>query len=225
LETRRTLAAAAITVLAATLGGCASSSHAPESQAVVLFDGRSLDGWVKRGGHADYAVEDGQIVGTTRPNQPNTFLCTTREFADFELALEFKVHPELNSGIQIRSLSLPEYQNGRVHGYQVEIDPSARSWTGGLYDEGRRGWLASLEKKPEAQAAFKQGEWNAMRIRAEGDRFRVWINGIPTCDHRDSLTPRGFIALQVHGVGPRPDPLTIRWRNIRLLRLDPAGSN
>lgn len=218
-------AAAALALIAALFGGCAAPVRAPEPSSIALFDGRTLDGWVKRGGEADFRVEDGQIVGTTRPNQPNTFLCTTREFGDFELMLDFKVHPELNSGVQVRSLSLPEYQNGRVHGYQVEIDPSERAWTGGLYDEGRRGWLASLEGKPEARAAFKQGEWNTMRVRARGERFEVWINGIQTCDHRDSLTPRGFIALQVHGVGARSDPLPVRWKNIRLRPLDHPPSN
>lgn len=225
METRRTAAAAVIALLSLIFSGCATPARPVEPEAIALFDGRTLDGWVKRGGQAEYRVEDGQIVGTTRPNQPNTFLCTTREFADFDLTLDFKVHPELNSGVQIRSLSLPDYQNGRVHGYQVEIDPSARSWTGGLYDEGRRGWLASLEGKPESQAAFKQGDWNTMRVRAEGDRFQVWINGIQTCDHRDSLTPRGFIALQVHGFGARSDPLSIRWKNIRLRPLDSPSAN
>lgn len=225
METRRAAAAAITTLLAAMFGGCATSPRPAAPQPIALFDGRTLDGWVKRGGQADYHVEDGQIVGTTRPNQPNTFLCTTREFADFELVLEFKVHPELNSGVQIRSLSLPGYQNGRVHGYQVEIDPSTRAWTGGLYDEGRRGWLASLEGKPEARAAFKQRGWNSMRVLAFGDRFQVWINGTQTCDHRDSLTSRGFIALQVHGVGTRSDPLEIRWRNILLRPLDTPPGN
>ena len=66
-------------------------------------------------------------------------------YDDFILELDFKVDPEMNSGIQIRSNSFPEYNNGRVHGYQIEIDPSERAWSGGIFDEGRRGWLADLE--------------------------------------------------------------------------------
>ena len=92
-----------------------------------LFDGKTLDGWIQRGGQAKYRVEDGQIVGQTVPKTRNSFLCTTRDYADFELELEYKVDPRLNSGIQIRSNSVPGYKGGVVHGYQVEIDPGARA--------------------------------------------------------------------------------------------------
>ena len=77
-----------------------------------LFDGSTLDGWTQRGGKATYEVRDGMIVGTTAPNTPNSFLCTDKMYGDFELSLEFKVHPQLNSGIQIRSNSIPEKNNG-----------------------------------------------------------------------------------------------------------------
>lgn len=181
-----------------------------------LVRGNSLDGWVKRGGTAEYRVENGTIIGETRPNTPNTFLCTEKVYGDFELELEFKVHDELNSGVQFRSNSVSGYQNGRVHGYQAEIDPSDRAWTGGVYDEGRRAWIASLENKPEAQKAFKKGEWNKFRILAVGDHIQVWTNGVKTTDFRDDMTRTGFVALQVHGVGARQDPLTVSWRNIRI---------
>lgn len=183
---------------------------------IPLFDGITLDGWIKRGGNAAYTVEDGAIVGRTAPNQPNTFLCTELDHADFILTLEFKVDDDLNSGIQFRSASRADYQNGRVHGYQVEIDPSDRAWTGGIYDEGRRGWLADLSGNQAAREAFKHGDWNALRIEAVGDHIRTWINGVPAADLRDSMEDAGFIALQVHGVGDRVEPLEVRWRNIQL---------
>lgn len=183
---------------------------------IELFDGSTLDGWTQRGGAATYRVEDGCIVGRTAPNQPNSFLCTTSEYADFVLWLEFKIDDELNSGIQIRSKSTPAYQDGRVHGYQVEIDPSERAWTGGIYEEGRRGWLDDLADNPDARAAFKHNDWNTLKVEARGDHMRTWINGVPAGDLHDSMTPSGFIALQVHGVGERVDPLEVRWRNIRL---------
>ena len=117
-----------------------------------LFDGKTLQGWVQRGGKAHYSVKDGAIVGSTVLNTPNSFLCTEKTYGNFILELDFKVDPELNSGVQIRSESLPDYHNGVVHGYQVEIDPSSRAWTGGIYDESRRGWLKDLEAPASSPA-------------------------------------------------------------------------
>ncbi len=192
------------------------SPAAGQEEWTSLFDGKSLDGWVQRGGEAKYRVEDGAIVGTTVPNTPNSFLCTAKDYGDFVLELEFKVDHEMNSGIQFRSQSLPDYKDGQVHGYQCEIDPSDRGWTAGIYDEGRRGWLNDLRKNRAARYAFRQLEWNQVRIEAVGDRLRTWINGVPAADLRDGMTPSGFIALQVHGVGDRDKPMEVRWRNIRL---------
>src|SRR3546814_15197049 len=86
----------------------------------------------------------------------------------------------MNSGIQFRSQSKPDYRDGRVHGYQMEIDPSARAWTGGIYDEGRRGWLYPLEYNPAGKKAYKQRDWNHARIECIGNVLRIWVNGIPT---------------------------------------------
>lgn len=186
------------------LGACAPSRS--------LFDGKTLAGWERVGGLAVYRAENGCIVGETRPNQPNTFLRTSEVFEDFELELEFLVDPRLNSGVQVRSRVRDD---GIVQGLQVEIDPSDRAWTGGIYDEAGRGWLGDLAGKPEARAAFRQGEWNHLRIEAKGAHVRAWLNGIAAGDFVDREGPRsGFIALQVHGVGSREDPLAIRWRNI-----------
>jgi hypothetical protein len=186
---------------------------------VSLFDGKTLDGWKQLGGKAKYAAEDGVLVGTSVPKTSNSFLCTEKTFGDFVLELEFKVDQGLNSGVQIRSQSLKEYHNGQVHGYQVEIDPSARAWSGGIYDEGRRGWLNDLKNNEAARKAFKQGEWNKFRIEAKGDSIKTWLNGVPAADLKDSMTPRGFIGLQVHGVGDKQEPLQVRWRNIRIKAL------
>ena len=206
-------------IWSAVLGACSSNRtnvDAANDGFVALFDGATLTGWTQRGGNAEYRVEDGCIVGATRPNQPNSFLCTDRTYRDFVLELDFRIDRELNSGIQIRSNSIPDYRNGVVHGYQVEIDPTDRAWTGGLYDESRRGWLAPEDTSPEAKAAFKQGDWNHLRIEAVGDQFKTWLNGVPVVEYRDALTDQGFIGLQVHGVGARTDELTVRWRNIKI---------
>ena len=187
-----------------------------------IFDGETIDGWVKRGGEANYEIKDGAIVGTSVPNTKNTFLCTEKMYSDFVLELEYKVHPELNSGIQIRSNSLPEYRKGRVHGYQVEIDPSDRGFSAGIYDEARRGWLFDLKQNTAGRYAFKQNDWNHVRVIAQGDRIVTYLNGVLAANLTDDKTASGFIALQVHGVGPRKDPLDVSWRNIKLTE-DLAG--
>jgi hypothetical protein len=209
----------------------ALSAEKAEDGWVNLFNGKDLDGWVQRGGKARYKVEDGQIVGTTVPDTGNSFLCTRRDYGDFVLELEFKVQSPLNSGVQIRSQCFDEARTfewggkkysipaGRVHGYQVEIDPSERAWTGGIYDEGRRGWLQDLEENEKARKAFKAGEWNRFRIECRGDSIKTWLNDVPAADLKDSATPAGFIALQVHGVGKREDALEVRFRNLRLKEL------
>jgi hypothetical protein len=203
-------------VLAACAGPQKADNATTHDDSIRLFNGADLTGWTQRGGRADYRVEDGCIVGASRPNQANSFLCTDAEYGDFILELDFKADPEVNSGVQIRSESSPDYQNGRVHGYQVEIDTSSRAWTAGIYDEGRRGWLAPMDKNPAAQAAFKPNDWNHFRIEAVGDHMQTWLNGVPAADLHDSMTPRGFIALQVHTVGARKDELHIRFKNIVL---------
>ena len=180
---------------------------------------KDLSNWVQRGGEANYRLEEGQIVGTTVPDTPNSFLCTRKNYDDFILELEVKVDQRLNSGIQIRSQSRESYRDGRVHGYQVEIDPSERAWSGGIYDEARRGWLDDLEDQPEARKAFKNGEWNKYRIKAWGDTLRTWVNGVPVAHLVDSVDSSGFIGLQVHST-EYEEPLQVRWRNIRIKELD-----
>jgi sugar phosphate isomerase/epimerase len=204
------------------LGSSAASADTGEPPWTVLFDGKTvktIDGWVQRGGKAAFAVADGTIVGTSVPSTPNSFLCTARSYGDFVLEYEFKVDEGLNSGVQIRSQSSAAYQNGRVHGYQVEIDPDVkrdRMWSGGLYDEGRRGWLNDLTQNEPARRAFKPGAWNQIRVEAFGDRLRTWINGVAAADVVDSVDLDGFIALQVHGVKERKEPLHVAWRGLRV---------
>ncbi len=201
------------------LAGVAASAGAKEKDGwVSLFNGRNLKGWTKLNGNAQYRVEDGAIVGVSTLGTPNTFLATKERYGDFVLELEYKVDEGLNSGIQFRSQSRADYDNGRVHGYQCEIDPSSRAWSGGIYDEARRGWLYSLENAPEARKAFRQGDWNKVRIEAVGNSLRVWLNGIPTADILDDADSEGFIALQVHGIGNNESlkDKCVRWRNIRI---------
>jgi hypothetical protein len=187
----------------------------------LLTNPEAADGFRQLGGKATYQVQGGTITGTSVASEPNSFLATTKEFADFQLAYEFKVDPKLNSGVQFRSHSRPAFKNGQVHGYQSEIDPSPRAWTAGIYEEGRRGWLQNLTANDAARAAFKQGEWNSVRIRAVGDSIRTWLNDVPAADLRDAGEIAGFIAFQVHSVGKDADKIgtQVQWRDIRIQEL------
>lgn len=186
-----------------------------------LFNGKSLSGWVQRNGKAKYSVENDAIVGRTVYGTPNSFLCTKKNYGDFILEFEFRMDNSLNSGVQFRSESLKSYNNGRVHGYQFEMDPSPRTWTGGIYDEARRGWLYNMNNNPSAKTAFKKDAWNKARIEAIGTTLRTWVNGIACADIQDNATLTGFIALQVHAIGNKADEgKKVEWRNIRILTKD-----
>ncbi|MEE2777113.1 MAG: DUF1080 domain-containing protein [Acidobacteriota bacterium] len=207
----------------------------------LLADG--LDGWEQRGGAALYELADGVVIGTSVADTSNSFLCTKRRYSDFVLELEFFVDDGLNSGVQIRShaydqptrvttrasggelheLTMPA---GRVHGYQVEIDPSPRAWSAGIYDEARRGWLDKPdgEDEQEARGSFRAREWNRLRVEAIGTSIRTWLNGIAVADLDDDMTAEGFIALQVHAVDDELVGAQVRWRDIRLEEISSDGA-
>jgi len=207
-------------LLATTATFIISCAETPKDDApwMELFDGKTLNGWHKLGGDATYAVKEGTIVGTTTHNTPNTFLTTDEMYSDFILELDYKVDSTMNSGIQIRSNSIPTYRDGRVHGYQVEIDPSERAWSGGIYDESRRGWLNPMTDNPAAQKAFKQNDWNHYRIEAIGDTIKTWVNDVPAAYLIDDKTAKGFICLQVHSIHKDQKAGTdIIWKNVRII--------
>jgi hypothetical protein len=186
---------------------------------VSLFNGKDLEGWEQKNGLAKYTAEDGCIVGKSVPKSPNSFLCTKKDYGDFELEFEVKVDAALNSGVQIRSHSLPTYQNGRVHGYQVEI--AVNGYSGGIYDEARRAKFLNDPDKPteEIRQLVKDNQWAKYRVVCQGDHIQTWIDGVKVSDLHDSMTASGFVGLQVHGVGDRQEPLFVRWRNLRLREL------
>ncbi len=194
-----------------------------------LFNGKSLEGWTQKNGWASYRVEDKTIVGTTSKGSPNSFLCSVKEYGDFELQFEVKCDAPLNSGVQIRSTTMKqigkgEFMFGRVNGPQVEIEVSGKKGAEAGYIFGEatgRGWLVKKDDlKPHK--VFKDGEWNHYRIVAKGVRIQTFINGEPICDLADEAIfkshPKGFIGLQVHGVGNR-GPFEVRWRNIKIKEL------
>ncbi len=202
----------------------AGSVQAGESGWVELFNGKNLEGWTQHNGTATYKVEDGTIVGTTSEDSPNSFMCTKKNYGDFELEFEVKVADELNSGCQIRSQQ--KDGDGRVNGPQVEIEASGKNGAeaGYVYGEATgRGWLTPEDRlKPHKN--MKDGEWNKFRIVAKGPRIQTWINGKQIEDLTDEAIykthPTGFIGLQVHGIKKGTGPYSVAWKNIRIKELD-----
>jgi len=220
----------------------AASSVLAQDGWADLFNGKNLDGWAEHSGKAKYTVADGVLTGESVSGTGNSFLCAKQVFDNFELELEFKCDALLNSGVQIRSEVFPaattaviggkefKFPADRIHGYQIEIDMDearGRMWSGGIYDEARRGWLFPADGEKGAQGlAFseqgrkvsKNGEWNKLRIVADGPSIKTWLNGEPRASITDSVTPRGVIALQVHGVGSETNKvgLKVSFRNIRI---------
>jgi len=210
-DLRKILFTACFVLLLIPFNSIAQSSWQP------LFNGENLDGWVVLNGNAEFKVENNSIIGIAKLNTPNTFLSTENDYGDFILEYDVKVDPRLNSGVQIRSMSKEEYQDGRVHGYQVEIDPSGRAWSGGIYDEGRRGWLYPITKHEECRMAFKNGFWNHFRVEAIGNEIETWINDVQCANLVDDMTPEGFIGLQVHSIGNEEiEGAEVKWKNINI---------
>ncbi|MFD2288602.1 DUF1080 domain-containing protein [Pedobacter petrophilus] len=186
-----------------------------------LFDGKTLTGWKAVAGAAPYKVEDGMIVGTMTKDTPNSFLITEKEYGDFILELDVKLEGEsTNSGIQTRSHIKQEGNRGKgqVFGRQVEIDPTPRSWTGGVYDEARRLWLYPLELNPTAKSLYKKNEFNHYRIECIGNELKTWVNGSPVSYVIDTLDQSGFIGLQVHSIGNNleNDGKKVYFKNINI---------
>lgn len=188
-----------------------------KSDFVSLFNGENLDGWELRNGTAPFTVDNGEIVGTYVMGTPNTFLSTKENYSDFILTFEALLGEGTNSGVMFRAQSRPDYKDGRVHGYQMEMDPSLRKWTGGIYDEARRGWIYNLERNPAGKDAFKLNEWATFRIEAIGNHIQVWVNGVQTADLVDDVDASGFIGLQVHAIRDnKVEGRQVRFRNIKI---------
>jgi hypothetical protein len=175
---------------------------AAEDDTVSLFDGKTFAGW--EGDTAKiFRIEEGAIVGGSlkTPIARNEFLTTTKEFADFELRLKFKVLGKgANAGVQIRSRRIPDHHE--MIGYQADMGDG---WWGSLYDESRRATMLATADPKVVDSVLKRDDWNEYKIRCEGKRVRLWINGTQTIDYTetdDSLEQRGLIGLQIHAGGP-----------------------
>ncbi|MFK7936474.1 MAG: DUF1080 domain-containing protein [Saprospiraceae bacterium] len=203
-------------ILLSLLGLFIISCQQQKTDFVSLFNGENLDGWETKNGTAPFTVEDGEIIGTYTSGTPNTFLCTKENYSDFILTFEGWLGAETNSGVMFRAQSKPDYKDGRVHGYQMEMDPSKRKWTGGIFDEARRKWLYNLERNQPAKNAFKLNEWNKYRIEAIGNQLKIWVNDVQTADLIDDVDATGFIGLQVHSCPEELNGRQVKFRNIQI---------
>lgn len=185
-----------------------------------LFNGKDLSGWKAVAGTATFEVEDGVIVGSAVAGSPNTFLITEQTYGDYILELDLKIeHSSSNSGVMTRGQFDPAAREGKgmVYGYQIEADPSDRAWSGGVYDEARRGWLYPLELNPDAKSAFKMGEFNHYRIEAIGNEIKTWVNGQEVAYVVDDTDKTGFVGLQVHSIqNPEDAGRKTSFKNVKI---------
>ena len=193
---------------------------------VPLVNGNDLSAFEKRKGTAEYKVDGNEVIGISKLGSPSTYLCTKKRYSDFILEVDVKIDMGLNSGIQFRSNSIETYKNGDVHGYQAEIDVSDRKWSGGIFDQSRRGWIYPVTMNKPGQEAFQNGAWNKYRIEAVGNSIRTWVNGVQVTNLVDDMTAEGFIALQVHSIkkNKERDGLQVHWRDARILTDDLEGN-
>ena len=183
------------------LVAAASAMAAPQS----IFDSKTFDGW--EGDTAKtWRIVDGCIVGgsLTEKVPRNEFLASKKSYKDFELTLKFKLVGSegfVNSGVQVRSVRISNPPN-EMRGYQADIgDPK---WWGALYDESRRNKVLAESDMTKLAGSLKKNDWNEYRIRCEGPRIQLWINGVQTVDYTEpdaSIPQEGNIAVQVHGGG------------------------
>jgi hypothetical protein len=214
-----------------------------QNQDSEIFNGSNLDGWVNYGGGKFY-VEDQCIVAEAINGIPNTFLHTEKKYQNFELEFDVKLDTVLNSGVQIRSniyqkdtqtirwggrfdengdkmIIRKKRSAGRFWGYQIEIDPTSRAWSGAIYEEAGRGFLHTPGINQEVKSALKPLEWNHFRVRVKDHHIQSWVNGVMVGDVYDDLTDNGYIALQLHGIGKNKLKANkkIRWKNLSLKEL------
>jgi hypothetical protein len=174
-----------------------------------LFNGKNLQGWTVHGTEKWY-VADGELVCESGPDKAYGYLSTDKNYKNFVLTLQFKQEANGNSGVFIRS----GIEGVKISGWQVEVAP-LNQHTGGIYESYGRGWL--IQPNPEHEKALKPGDWNELKIEANGDQVTTWLNGKMMVQLADEKIGKGegFIALQIHDGGG----IKVRWRDIRVREL------
>ncbi|MFO0920971.1 MAG: DUF1080 domain-containing protein [Pirellulales bacterium] len=184
---------------------------------VRLFDGTSFKGW-EGDTTKTFRIEDGAITaGSLSVTVPrNEFLCTEKEYENFELSLKYKLEGTegfVNGGVQIRSSRIPNHHE--MIGYQADI---GAGYDGALYDESRRKKVLAAPEKAFLQSILKPNDWNDYRIVCEGDRIQLFLNGKNTVDYTEKepgIAKKGLIGLQIHGNGKA----IIRFKDIVIKEL------
>ncbi len=186
-------------IFALVFGSLTLEAHADP---VSLFDGKTFTGWEGDIGSV-WRIEDGAFVAGSleKKQEKNNFLATEKKYGDFELTLKWKLEGTegfVNGGVQFRSVRIPNHHE--VSGYQADL---GKGYDGALYDESRRKkMLAQPTPEVLAKAQKPLGEWNDYRIRAEGKRIQIWLNGVQTVDYTEAepnIDLTGIIAVQIHG--------------------------
>jgi hypothetical protein len=192
---------------AVVLAALALADAAGGARPVSLFDGKSFAGW-DGDTRNTWHIRDGCLVGGSlaRKVPRNEFLATKAGYKDFVLRLKFKLLGDskanfVNSGVQFRSQRVPD--SAEMTGYQADLgDPT---WWGSIYDESRRNRVVAQSDMDKVNKVLRRGDWNDYKIRAEGRRIRIYINGVESVDYteKDEKIPQeGRIGLQIHGGGP-----------------------
>ena len=182
------------------------------AQTLDLFNAENLEGWTVYGTEKWY-VDGGELICESGPDQNYGYLATNKYYDNFELALEFKQEANGNSGVFFRST----LEGTKISGWQVEVAPAnhPKDKTGGIYESYGRGWL--IKPSTETDSVLKMGEWNTLKIVAQGDEVSTWLNNVPMVSINDSLIGKGkgSIALQIHDGGG----IKVKWRNIKITEL------
>lgn len=198
-------------IAAVLISSCKTTSQttAQASSEKQLFNGKDLSGWTINGTEKWY-VEDGLLVCESGPDKAYGYLTTDDHYKNFELTLEFKQEADGNSGVFVRST----VDGTKVSGWQVEVAPPGHD-TGGVYESYGRGWL--IKPAPEKDKMLKEGEWNQMKIRLDGDTLTSWLNGTQMVTITDEKigAGEGSVALQIHDGGG----IKVKWRNINITEL------
>ncbi|CAN5243281.1 hypothetical protein BH09BAC4_BH09BAC4_05910 [soil metagenome] len=179
------------------------------TKTINLFNGKDLSGW-KIYGTEKWYVDNGELVCESGPDKKYGYLGTEKFYKNFDLSLEFKQEANGNSGVFFRST----VDGTKVSGWQVEVAPPNHD-TGGIYESYGRNWLVQIPD--EKENILKPGEWNKLRIRAEGDHIQTYLNGTQMVDLHDEKIGKGEggIALQIHDGGG----IKVRWKNLKLQEL------
>ncbi len=188
------------------------------AEPVALFDGQTFTGWEGDIGSV-WRIEDGAFVAGSlqKKQEKNNFLATTKSYGDFELTLKWKLEGTegfVNGGVQFRTKRIPDHHE--VSGYQADL---GKGYDGALYDESRRKKMLA-QPTPEllAKAQKPLGEWNDYRIRAQGNRIQIWLNGVHTVDYTETepgIDMSGIIAVQIHGGATS----IVRYKDIQIEEL------